>query len=214
MHPKLPDPADSIICQHLHTVWKIYHAFAESAQHLFWSSWNIALGALLKVRYRWQVVSGPLQALQAYLLDYEFDIHDGKQWKRTGYGGIPDCILSLEDCWPVLLQKLTEEFKWQRLLRLTRYARCGAWALVLLPLQSAAARCRSPCALWSLVLVPLQGAAACVYPFALWSLDAGAAADCRCQMLMAVRDLECGCSCYGAHKYILLSGVYAGILQT
>ena len=124
MHPKLPDPADSIICQHLHTVWKIYHAFPESAQHLFWSSWIIALGALLKVRYRWQVVSGPLQALQAYLLDYEFDIHDGKQWKRTGYGGIPDCVLSLEDCWPVLLQKLTEEFKWQRLLRLTRYEGC------------------------------------------------------------------------------------------
>ena len=90
----------------------------------FWTSWNTALGALLKVKYRWQVVSGPLQALQAYLLDYDFDISNGKQWTRTGYGGIPDCHLSLEDCWPVLLQKLNEEFRWQRLLRLTRYEGC------------------------------------------------------------------------------------------
>lgn len=73
LHPKLPDPADSIICQHIHTVWKLYHAFREGAQHLFWTTWNTALGALLKAKYRWQVVSGPMQALQAYLLDYEFD---------------------------------------------------------------------------------------------------------------------------------------------
>ena len=40
------------------------------------------------------------------------------------YGGIPDCVLSLEDCWPELLHKLQTEFRWQRLLRLTRYEGC------------------------------------------------------------------------------------------
>ena len=126
MRPKLPDPADSLNCHHTHTVWKLYHAFPEGAQHLFWTSWNTALGVLLKAKYRWQVVSGPMQALQAYLLDYDFNVSNGKQWKRTGYGGFPDCLLSLEDCWPVLLQKLNVEFKWQRLLRLTRYEGCQA----------------------------------------------------------------------------------------
>ena len=38
--------------------------------------------------------------------------------------GSADCILSLEECWPVLLHKLIEQFKWQRLLRLTRYEGC------------------------------------------------------------------------------------------
>ena len=77
---------DSIILQHIHTVWKVFHAFDESSTP-----------ALLKAKYRWQVVTGPLQApLQAYL----FDISNGKLWKRTGYGGIPDCHLSLTAGWP------------------------------------------------------------------------------------------------------------------
>ena len=124
MNPKFPDPGDSIIQQHLFSVWKIYHSFDESTQHLFWTSWNVALGALQKANYRWQVVHGPLQALQAYLLDYDFDLSNAKAWKRTGYGGIPDCLLSLEESWPLLNHKLQDEFRWQRLLRLTRYEGC------------------------------------------------------------------------------------------
>ena len=69
-------------------------------------------------------MTGPLQALQAYLLDYDFDISNGKLWKRTGYGGIPDCHLCLTDGWPEIHQKLQEEFRWQRLLRLTRHVGC------------------------------------------------------------------------------------------
>lgn len=114
----------SIIQQRMLSVWKIYHSFDESTQHLFWTSWNVALGALQKARYRWQVVHGPLQALQAYLLDYDFDLSNGKSWKRTGYGGIPDCVLSLEESWPLIQHKLQEEFRWQRLLRLTRHEGC------------------------------------------------------------------------------------------
>ena len=124
MNPQYPDPGDSIIQQHLFSVWKIYHSFDESTQHLFWTSWNVALGALQKAKYRWQVVHGPLQALQAYLLDYDFDLSNAKAWKRTDYGGIPDCLLSLEESWPLLNHKLQEEFRWQRLLRLTRYEGC------------------------------------------------------------------------------------------
>ena len=113
MNQQHPDPGDSIIEQHLHSVWNIYHSFDESTQHLFWTSWNVALGALQKVRYRWQVVNGLLQALQAFLLDYDFDLSDGQVWKRTGYGGIPDCQLSLTECWPTLQFKLRAEFRWQ-----------------------------------------------------------------------------------------------------
>ena len=65
-----PDPGDSVVAQHIHTVWKIYHSFDDSKQHLFWSRWQVALGALKQAKYKWQVVVGPLQALQAYLLDY------------------------------------------------------------------------------------------------------------------------------------------------
>ena len=114
----------SIILQHIHTVWRVLHSFDASAQHLFWISWNGALDQLQKAKYRWQVVTGPLQALQAYLLDYDFDISNGKEWKRVGYGGIPDCIISLEALWPEIQHKLIEEFQWQRLLRLTRYTGC------------------------------------------------------------------------------------------
>ena len=126
MHPSQPDPGDSIVLQHLHTIWKVYHGFDESKQHLFWTSWNTALGSLQKAKYRWQVVSGPLQALQAYLLDFDFDfdISNGQKWKRTGYGGIPDCVLCLTDPWPLVHHKMTQEFRWQRLLRLTRYEGC------------------------------------------------------------------------------------------
>ena len=124
MHPGQPDPGDSIILQHVHIIWKVFHGFNESKQHLFWTSWNTALGALQKARYRWQVVSGPLQALQAYLMDLDFDVSNGQRWKRTGYGGIPDCILSLNDPWPLMHHKLIQEFRWQRLLRLTRYDGC------------------------------------------------------------------------------------------
>ena len=124
MHPSQPDPGDSIILQHLHTIWKVYHGFPENKQHLFWTSWNTALGALHKAKYKWQVVSEPLQALRAYMMDLDFDISDGQKWKRTGYGGIPDCVLSPTDPWPLLHHKLTQEFRWQRLLRLTRYDGC------------------------------------------------------------------------------------------
>lgn len=109
MYSGQPDPGDSIILQHLRTIWKA-----------FWS-WNTALQA---ARYLWQV-SGPLQALQAYLLGLDFGVSNGRQWKRTGYGGIPDCIISLQDPWPILHHKLQNEFRWQRLLRLTRYEGCN-----------------------------------------------------------------------------------------
>ena len=121
MRPNQPDPGDSIILQHLHTIWKVYHHFTKTKQHLFWTSWNTALGALHKAKYRWQVATGPLQALQAYLMDLDFDISNGQKWKRTGYGGIPDCVLRLTDPWPLMHHKLTHEFWWQRLLRLTSY---------------------------------------------------------------------------------------------
>ena len=42
----------------------------------------------------------------------------------TGYGGIPDCTLCLLDFWSILGHELEEEFKGQRLLRLTRYQGC------------------------------------------------------------------------------------------
>ena len=124
MRKDQPDPGDSIIMQHLHTVWKVFHGFDESKQHLFWTSWNLALNALQKAKYRWQVVTGPLQALQAYMLDLEFDISNGHKWKRTGYGGIPDCYISLIDPWPLIHTQMQTEFRWQRLLRLTRYEGC------------------------------------------------------------------------------------------
>ena len=72
MNKKHPDPGDSIVAQHVHTIWKIYHSFDEAKQHLFKSSWNLSLSTLLRAKYKWQVVKGPLQALQAYLLDYGF----------------------------------------------------------------------------------------------------------------------------------------------
>ena len=57
-------------------------------------------------------------------MDLDFDVSNGQKWKRTGYGGIPDCILSLTDPWPLMHHKLTHEFRRQRLLRLTRYEGC------------------------------------------------------------------------------------------
>ena len=124
MNPTKADAGDSIILQHIHTVWKVYHTFDESAQHLFSIGWNLALDLLLKAKYRRHDVTGPMQALQAYFLDYDFDISNGKLWKRTGYGRIPDCEIRLVDGWPDLQHKLLEEFRWQRLLRLTRYQGC------------------------------------------------------------------------------------------
>ena len=73
---KHPDPGDVIILQHVHTIWKLYHSFDDSKRHLFNSSWNLALAPLRKAKYPWQVVTGPLQALQAYLLDLGFDRMD------------------------------------------------------------------------------------------------------------------------------------------
>ena len=58
MHPQHPDPGDSIIQQHLFSVWKICHAFDESTQHLFWTRWNVALGASRRsaIDGRWSMV--------------------------------------------------------------------------------------------------------------------------------------------------------------
>ena len=124
MNKKHPDPGDVIILQRVHTIWKLYHSFDDSKRHLFNSSWNLALAPLMKAKYPWQVVTGPLQALQAYLLDLGFDIQDGRQWQRVGYGSIPDCNLSMEMLWPELAMLLQQEFKWQRLIRLTKYNGC------------------------------------------------------------------------------------------
>ena len=34
-----------------------------------------------------QLECGP-SPLQAYLLDWDFDLNNGQLWKRTGYGGV------------------------------------------------------------------------------------------------------------------------------
>ena len=99
MNPGQPDPGDSIALQHLHTIWKVYHSFDESKQHLFWTSWNTALGALQKAKYRWQVVSGPLQTLQAYMMDLDCDISNGprpqRSWILSRLPNVAPLLLSL-----------------------------------------------------------------------------------------------------------------------
>ena len=52
MNKKHPDPHDPIVLRRVHTVWKIYHSFDESKQHLFKTTWNTALGALLGAKHR------------------------------------------------------------------------------------------------------------------------------------------------------------------
>lgn len=51
-----PDRGDSVNLRHLATVRKVFSMALKLA---------MALGALLKAKYKWQVVSGPLQSLQA-----------------------------------------------------------------------------------------------------------------------------------------------------
>lgn len=55
----------------------------------------------------------------------------GSALGMEGYGGIPDCVLSLLDDWPTLQHKFEAEIKRQRLLRLTRYRNSLDWTVSL-----------------------------------------------------------------------------------
>ena len=88
--------------------------------------------------------------------------------------------------------------------------RFGAWMLVLLPYlwQRPPAKCLCHVLFGVWVLVLMQGAAVGLLPDCYGSLSVGAcvlvspqpAAGCRCQMFIAVGDLECGRWCRAAHN--------------
>ena len=74
--------------------------------------------------HHWQVVAGPMAALQAYFRDLGWDCQDMYEWTRPSNQVLPSAVLYLKHAWPVLSRALKREMRLQRVNKIHQQLFC------------------------------------------------------------------------------------------
>ena len=84
LHHKFEDPLITIVTQHFITIVRIFRRWPLSSWSQLKSAWECSWERLRSTKYPWQVVSGPLAAAQAYLLQFDIECRSLDQWTVGG----------------------------------------------------------------------------------------------------------------------------------
>ena len=119
----LQDPSERVLMEH----WITFAAFIPSlSREVFLKSWEISWCRLSASPHPWKAASGPMAALQCYLMDLTYEAKNFLSWKFVGHGRDPHCTLdiaiNLED--PNIVQEVA--FKLRQAGLSCRWSRVAA----------------------------------------------------------------------------------------
>ena len=119
----LQDPSERVLMEH----WITFAAFIPSlSREVFLKSWEISWCRLSASPHPWKAASGPMAALQCYLMDLTYEAKNFLSWKFVGHGRDPHCTLdvaiNLED--PSFVQEVA--FKLRQAGLSCRWSRVAA----------------------------------------------------------------------------------------
>ena len=107
---KLQDPRDTAIERQMKAMRQLLRAWP----------WK----RLQAAAHPWMVVAGPMAALQAYLMEMNWDASTLDDWVREPRGILPVAQLNIEYPWPYLQKQLHEELAQQRARRIQELEHC------------------------------------------------------------------------------------------
>ena len=88
----LQDPSERVLMEH----WLTFAAFIPSlSREVFLKSWEISWCRLSASPHPWKAASGPMAALQCYLMDLTYEAKNFLSWKFVGHGRDPHCTLDI-----------------------------------------------------------------------------------------------------------------------
>ena len=88
----LQDPAERVLLEH----WVTFAAFIPSlSREVFLKAWEVSWSRLHASPHPWKAASGPMAALQCYLMDLSYDAKSFLLWKYVGQGPAPYCELDV-----------------------------------------------------------------------------------------------------------------------
>ena len=88
----LHDPAERVLLEH----WITFTAFIPSlSSEVFLKSWEISWARLSASPHPWKAASGPMAALQCYLMDLTYEAKNFRSWHFAGLGPEPHCQLDV-----------------------------------------------------------------------------------------------------------------------
>ena len=123
-HPRHQDPGDLAmekqlrVCHHLFQQWR-----EELRSHLS-SAWQATKERLDRATHRWQVVYGPMAALQAYLEEAKWQYHEFEKWTKQGDLNHSHLEIDLTKPWPTIREVLREDARRRRIQRISQVTQC------------------------------------------------------------------------------------------
>ena len=88
----LQDPAERVLLEH----WITFAAFIPSlSKEVFLKSWEVNWTRLRASPHPWKAASGPMAALQCYLMDLTYEAKNFLRWQYAGQGPKPHCELDV-----------------------------------------------------------------------------------------------------------------------
>ena len=110
-HAKLQDPRDTAIERQMKAMHQLIQAWPAAQRGELASAWRVSWKRLQAAAHPWMVVAGPMAALQAYLIDMQWDAAALDDWVRPAQGirqavqlniEYTMAIQELEHCFPMM----------------------------------------------------------------------------------------------------------------
>ena len=121
---KLQDPRDTAIERQMKAIHQLMQAWPVAQRGELASAWRVSWKRLQAAAHPWIVAAGPMAALQAYLMEMNWDASTLDDWVRAPTGIMPVAQLNIEYPWPFLKKQLQEELVQQRARRIQELEHC------------------------------------------------------------------------------------------
>ena len=115
---KLQDPLATVVERQLKAMHLLVLKWPPEQLAELHTAWRISWRRLKAAAYPWMVVTGPMAALQVYMMDMGWDASCLNDWVRAQTGLLPTAQLNLEFPWPYLQRQLQQELANQRARRI------------------------------------------------------------------------------------------------
>ena len=119
-----PDPGDQAMIQQIKVIHKLVNHWPEQQWRDLEHAWQATHQRLQEAKHAWQVTYGPLAAMQAYLMEHEWQIGELDRWIREGDVHGRRLELEFKKPWVQLEPILKEHCEAQRLRRISKLSNC------------------------------------------------------------------------------------------
>ena len=118
------DPADSAMERQVKAFQHLVNEWPEEQKAHLEGAWQATRDRMNKAAHMWQVVYGPMAAIQAYLDEAGWEYEEIEVWTKWSTRAENHFTIRLEDPWPAIQATLQRDFEHRRLQRIAKFRKC------------------------------------------------------------------------------------------